>query len=105
MSESFGTRFYRFQQKVGGVPVLDVGAVVTIAPTPSGDLVVDNSVAGLQAQAPPSVGQGNALSTALSSTRTRTLRAPSRTALAILPTDQDGRLVWHVRLASQSPFG
>lgn len=101
---SFGTSFYRFEQRVGGVPVLGADTVVADAPGTSGDLFVDGSRAGVARPAPPSVRAERAIAVARARTGATTLRAAPHAALAILPNRTGGRLVWRTTLPAGAPF-
>lgn len=102
---SLGTRFERFQQRVGGVPVLGGDVVVTDAPGVRGDLTLDRSRRGVRPPGAATVTRARAIAAALGATNASGLRAAPRAARAILPVAGGGeRLVWRVLLASRRPL-
>jgi hypothetical protein len=102
--ESLGTRFYRFKQEVGGVPVIGSETVITDAPGSSGDLVVDDSRGDLKPAPPATVQPAQAVSVAQAFVGARSLRAPSEAVLAALAQSGAARLVWRVLVASADPL-
>ena len=101
---SFGTRFVRFRQEAGGVPVLGAEAVVTDAPG-ARDLLVDGTRRRVRAPADADVSRAAAVRTARQAAKVRQMRAPARASLAILPRHGGQRLVWRVGLSSDRPLG
>jgi len=101
---SLGTDFKRYQQRVGGVPVLGGEVVVTNAPGSAADLKLDRSRRGLRAPGRAIVTRSEAIAAARRATRASDLRVAPRAGRAILPTERGGRLVWRVLLASGSPL-
>jgi hypothetical protein len=101
---SFGTAFYRFQQEVGGVPVLGGEAIVATEPGSRAELLADTSRAAIDHTLPATVPAASAIAVGRARTRASALRLPARATAAILPTSGGGRLVWRVTLASGRPF-
>src|SRR4051812_41162223 len=102
---SLGTRFVRFRQEAGGVPVLGGEAVVSDTPG-SRDLLVDHTRAHVDAPAPPRVSRAAAVRAARRAARVRELRSAVTASPALLPRP-GGReeLVWRVVLPSARPLG
>ena len=101
---SLGTTFKRYQQRVGGVPVLGGEVVVTNAPGGDADLTLDRSRRGLRLPGRATVQRSAAIAAARKATRAAALRAAPRAGRAILPANGRGRLVWRVLLASGRPL-
>lgn len=94
---SFGTRFYRFQQMLGGLPVLGAQVVVSDAGAKGGDLLIDGSRPGLPraaADVSPTVGKASARAEAARLTRVGGDR--SSAGLVVLPQGEMTRTVWRV---------
>jgi hypothetical protein len=102
VTRSFGARFVRYRQEVGGLPVLDSSLVVTDAPGGRGDLVIDRS---RRVPAPPraTLSRSAALDVARAHAAAARLRAPVSAELAILPTGGEARTVWRVLLPTLDP--
>jgi hypothetical protein len=100
---SFGTRFQRFHQFVGGYPVLGSEAVVTDAPGRRADLLVDQTDGALTAPRPARVSRAAAVRAALHTVHPRRLSSEPRAALAVLPRRGAGVLVWRVLIVSAQP--
>jgi hypothetical protein len=94
----------RFQQRVGGRPVLGAQAISDRAPGEPARLVADTTRPGIDAPGSASVGRERAIALARSSVRARGLRAPVGATLAIKPGD-GGLLVWRVLVPSARPLG
>lgn len=102
---SLGARFYRFDQEVGGVPVLGAEAVVSDAPGDKGDLLVDDTHPDVDAPPDASVTRAAAIERARTATSLRELRGDIQAEQAILPEDSGGRLVWRVLVPAAKPLG
>ena len=102
---SLGITFSRFQQTVGGIPVLGGDVVVTDAPGRRGDLVIDHRKPALGAPPRPQITGTEAIRVAENAARVEGLRAPPRAELAILPVGGEGTLVWRVLVPSARPLG
>jgi fungalysin metallopeptidase (M36)/thrombospondin type 3 repeat protein len=100
---SFGTRFQRFHQFVGGYPVLGSQAVVTDAPGRRADLLVDETDGALTAPPAARVSRAAAIRAALHTVRPRRLSSAPRAGLAVLPRRRAGVLVWRVLIVSARP--
>jgi Bacterial pre-peptidase C-terminal domain len=100
--ESFGTRFTRYRQEIGGLPVLGSSLVVTDAPGRRGDLVVDHS-RRVPAPAAATLTRGAALRVARGDVPGARLRAPVAAQLAVVPTGGGSRTVWRVLLPTLDP--
>ena len=105
VSESFGTRFRRFEQEVGGVPVLGAEAVVADAPGHEGDLLVDDTRADIEPPPDATVSREAAIDRARAATNLRELRGEIDARLMVLPDHQSGRLVWRVLVPAAQPLG
>jgi hypothetical protein len=99
-----GAVIRRFQQRVGGRPVLGAEAVSDRAPGALPRLVADTTRPGIEAPAPARVSRERAVALARSSVRSRALRAHVSATLAIKP-GHGGRLVWRVLVPSAMPLG
>jgi hypothetical protein len=102
--ESFGIDIDRYQQEVGGVPVIGSQAVVADGPGERAGVVADSTTTGIANPAEPEIGSAEAVRTARSSAGTKALRAPARAELAIDPDSAGGRQVWRVLIPSLRPF-
>jgi hypothetical protein len=105
VANSARVRFYRYQQRIGGIPVLGGDTVVTDAPGTSGDLLVDHSRQGLARPGVARVAKAAAIRAAVARVGVRRYRAGPKAELAILPTVSRGRLVWRVLLPTAAPLG
>lgn len=101
---SLGTTFKRYQQRVGGVPVLGGEVVRTNAPGGDADLTLDDSRRGLREPGRATVQRSAAITAARKATGASALRAAPRAGRAILPDNGGGRFVWRVLLASGRPL-
>lgn len=101
---SFGTTFERYEQRVGGVPVLGSEVVVTDARGTRADFTLDETRRGLQLPGRARVSRAAAIAAARTETGASDLRSAARAGKAILPTADGGRLVWRVLLPSGSPL-
>ncbi len=100
---SFGARFERYRQVVGGVPVLGSEVALTDLPGRTEDLLLDSSDRQLPRPPPARLSRQRAVRVALGATRASALRARPRAAPAILPLQGAARLVWRVLIASGRP--
>jgi hypothetical protein len=100
---SLGTRFHRFDQEVGRVPVLGAEAVVGEAPGAEGDLLVDATRSRIDSPPRPRVARSAATRGALRGVELDRLARSPEAQLAILPDGRGGRLVWRVLLAGIDP--
>ena len=91
--QSFGTRFYHFQQQVGGVPVLGAELVVTDAPGNSADMADDATKAKVDAPPRPTVSRVAAIVAANEEAKGQPLRGATTARLAIKPNADGGTLV------------
>lgn len=101
---SHGTRFTRYRQQVGGVPVLGREAVLVDAPGARGDFVLDRTRRGLATPPQARIARADAISAAERAVNAARLRIPASAELAIRPEGASGRLVWRVRVASGTPL-
>jgi len=99
-----GAVIRRFQQRVGGTPVLGAEAISDRAPGAYPHLVADTTRPAITAPAPARVSREHAVVLARSSVRSRALRARVSATLAIKP-GHGGRLVWRVLVPSARPLG
>jgi len=93
---SRGTRFFRFQQEVDGVEVLGAEAVVADAPSPSGELLVDDTRARIADPGAPQVDRDTAVERAVDATGASGSDPVRAAEPAILPDEPGGTLVWRV---------
>ena len=100
-----GTRLYRFEQEVGGVDVLDTGAVVSDPPgRPPPQLAADQTRQVIAAPGTPQVPRAQAIRTASRAVGLRRLHGTRSARLAIEP-GEGGTLVWQVKIPASSPLG
>jgi hypothetical protein len=102
---SFGARFVRYRQVVGGLPVLGSDTVVTDVHGRAGDLVVAGSRRARRMPARASLERAEALRVARRAVGTRALRAPVTSRQAIAVTASGSRTVWRVVVPSSQPLG
>jgi Zn-dependent metalloprotease len=102
VTTSLGTRFVRFRQVIGGLPVLDSSVVVTDAPGRNGDFVIDRS-RSVEAVPGATVTNDVAIAEARSRVTAAPLRAPARAGLAVLAAGRKARTVWRVFLPTRDP--
>src|SRR4051812_32610653 len=93
--QSLGTRFVRYRQEAGGVPVLGADAVLTAHAGPD-DLLIDHTRARIARPGSPSLARRHALRIAVRATSAAAFRARTHASLAILPLTPGQRLVWRV---------
>ena len=94
--ESFGSRFLRYEQRIGGVPVLGSDVVVTDAPGHAGDLIVDATRDDIDRPPAAAVSRDVAIEAARGRVGASVLGSPVDARLFIWsPRDLD-RLVWRV---------
>ena len=101
---SFGTEFTRFEQRIGGLPVLGSTVVRTDSPGRKRDLVLDGIRRRIQRPRAPVVSRREAIRVATSHVRARGFRLGPSASLAILPLRGHGEVVWRVLIASRTPF-
>jgi hypothetical protein len=94
----------RFQQRVGGLPVLGAQAVTDRAPGASRSLVADETRPVIEPARKPRVSRQQAVGIARSNLGVRGLRGPISAKLAIQP-GHGGTLVWQVQLPAARPMG
>ncbi|HEX2467276.1 MAG TPA: M36 family metallopeptidase [Solirubrobacterales bacterium] len=97
-----GGEIRRFQQRVAGYRVFDAEAVVADPAEGSADLVVDQTVAGIDPPRPATVGRDTAVALARVASQAGALRVAPLARLGIEP--QTGGLAWRVLLASGWPL-
>jgi Fungalysin metallopeptidase (M36)/Fungalysin/Thermolysin Propeptide Motif len=95
---------YRYQQEVGGVPVLDAQAVVHDYAGAAPALVADNTAANVPAPGQASVSRTAAIRAATAAAGVRSLAGRSGAALVVAPREGDA-LAWRVTLPSAHPLG
>ncbi|MDX6636670.1 MAG: hypothetical protein QOJ01_181 [Solirubrobacterales bacterium] len=100
-----GTTIVRYQQKVGGVPVLggDVAVIGSTGGAVAPEVVTDGSAANVASPPAPTVSAARAIAIARGTTGASGLRAKPTTRLAIDPRHGDA-LVRQVMLASSRPM-
>ena len=98
-----GATVYRFQQRVGGVDVLDSEMVIDDPRGAPPALAVDSSAPGLAAPAEPRIGKPQAKRIASRSVQAGGLRAPITATQAITP-GEGGKLVWRVVVPTRRPL-
>jgi hypothetical protein len=104
VERSFGARFLRYRQHVGGLPVLGAEAVLTDLPGSRADLLVDRT--RTVGRPPPARLSGAAATRiALRSIGRRALTARPRRSLAVLPLSSGARAVWRVLVPVAAPSG
>lgn len=95
---------YRYQQAVGGVPVLDAQAVVHDYAGAAPALVADNTVDGVAAPGKATVSRAAALRAATAAAGVRRLAGRTAASLVVAPREGDA-LAWRVTLPSAQPLG
>ena len=96
-----GTVVNRFEQEVGGVPVVGAGAVVVDSPSGSPELLFDNSHANVDAPGSASVSRSQAVTAALGTIAGRITGEPTSRQV-IVPRD-GGTLAWEVGATTDAP--
>ena len=97
-----GSLVQRFQQRVGGLPVLGAEAVVAAPSEAPAVLVSDSTAPDVQPRDPaPAISRASAVRAALAGTPAKRLRAPAKAKLGIDPAGD--RLAWRVTLPSAEP--
>jgi hypothetical protein len=99
-----GGTFYRFRQRVSGVPVLDGEAVVSDPAGAPPGLVVDATEARIDNPPAPRIAAGRAIETASRAVGVTRARGRSSARLGIQPGGGDP-LVWRVQIPSAHPLG
>ena len=99
-----GTVIQRFQQRVGGRPVLGGEAVLDRSPAAPPRLVADTTRPGIEQPTAARVPRMEAIETAKRTAGVRALRGALSARLAIQPGD-GGRLVWQVLVPAARPLG
>jgi hypothetical protein len=99
-----GATVYRYQQRVGDVPVLNGQAIVTDAVGEPPSLVADSSHPRVERQPGPRVQRHEAVAVALRSIGASRLRGGVSARLFVRPGNE-GRLVWRVLVPSGRPLG
>jgi hypothetical protein len=97
-----GTVVNRFQQELGGVPVVGAGAVVVDSVTGSPELLFDNTRSGLGPLSPASVARAAAITVARASVANEQIDARPTARLVVVPGD-GGTLAWEVNLLTRRP--
>ena len=100
---SFGARYTRYRQYVGGLPVLGSEAVITNAAGSGGDLLLDSTRHIGAAPAPAQISAREAISAGTRFAGVDSLRRPASATQAILPGAQP-RTVWRVVLPAGAPL-
>ena len=97
-----GGVIHRYQQRAGGLPVLDAEAVVVEPPQGRATAVADSTVAGVVVPGGArAISPGAAIRAARRATHTKRLRAPARARLGIDPGSR--ALAWQVSLPAADP--
>ncbi len=99
-----GATIERFQQRVGGVPVIGAEAIVSDPGKGVPRLVADTTRSAIDAPAKPRVSRREAIAIARSSVGARDLRGPVSARLEIRPGG-GGAVVWRVRVPAAHPAG
>jgi hypothetical protein len=99
-----GSTVYRFQQRVGGLRVLNGEAVISDPADGPPDLVADSSKRGIEAPPSRRVGRARAIEIASLDVGVTRLRGRTSAGLAIASSDGGG-LVWRVLIPSARPLG
>jgi hypothetical protein len=103
--QSFGARFVRYQQVVGGLPVLGSDTVLTDGRGRRGDLVIEGARRARRAPAQATLARADAVRTARQAVRATTLRGRIAASQAILVGAAGPRTVWRVVVPSGQPLG
>ncbi len=104
VKRSHGSRFIRYRQEVGGLPVLAAEAVVTDTRGARGDLLLDGTHGGVRAPGKARVPRSRAIAAARRAAGVERLRGRPAPELAVLPDGSRSRLVWRVELPSRRPL-
>ena len=97
-----GSIVQRYQQRVGGLPVLGAEAVVAAASEGQPVLVSDSTAQDVQPRNPAAaISRSSAVRAAMAGTPAKRLRAPAKAQLGIDPAGD--RLAWQVTLPSAAP--
>lgn len=99
-----GAAVYRFQQRVGGRPVIGAQAVVDDGVGSPPRLVADSTRPAIRPPAAPRVTRAGAIGIATHSEAVTKLRTQPSASLAIEPGD-GGTLVWRVVIPAARPLG
>jgi hypothetical protein len=94
----------RYQQRVGGLPVLASEAVLTKQPDGPARLVADTTRPAIASPGAARTSRRRAVDVAEAQVGVEALRAPLSARLAIQPGD-GGRLIWRVLLPAARPLG
>lgn len=105
VATSFGTRFVRYRQMLGGLPVLGSEVVLTDAAGVRGDLLIDRTRQLEGEPAPALLARTIAVRAALRRLGAPRLRAPAEATRAVLPARGEPRTVWQVVLSTRDPRG
>jgi Fungalysin metallopeptidase (M36) len=97
-----GGEIRRYQQRVGGLPVLGAEAVIADPPGAAPILVSDHTVAGLTAHGAVRLTRAEAIERAMRTTAASHLRAP--TVARTVVDAGSGAVVWRVLIASGRPL-
>ncbi len=97
-----GGAIERYRQKVGGLPVLNGEATVARPRGLAPILVVDHTVAGIEAPAQATLGRGAAIEAATEAGAVERLRGNVRAKLFVDPKSE--RVVWRVLIPSAQPL-
>lgn len=97
-----GTVVSRFQQEVGGVPVVGAGSVVIDPVTGSPELLFDNSRSGLDAPGSASVSRGSAIAAASAGVAGERVEGRPGARQVIVGGD-GGTLAWEVSVFTRRP--
>jgi len=97
-----GTVVNRFQQEVGGVPVVGAGSVVIDTVTGSPELLFDNSRSGLDAPGSASVSRGSAIAAASAGVAGERVEGRPSARQVIVGGD-GGTLAWEVSVFTRRP--
>ena len=103
--QSFGARFIRYRQSIGGLPVLDSDTVVTDGPGRAGDLVVTGVRGGAHVPAPATAHSRRCRRSRAACRRDDRVAAPVTARPAILMARGAPRTVWRVVVPSRRPLG
>jgi hypothetical protein len=99
-----GATIHRYQQRVGGHPVLGAEAVVDDGPGAPPRLVADSTRAAIQTPPTARVARADAIAVATRNAGASALRGPVSARLAIQPGN-GGQLVWRALVPAARPLG
>jgi hypothetical protein len=99
-----GATVYRFQQRVGGRPVIGAQAIVDDAPGAAPRLVADSTRPDIERPAPARVTRESVIGIASRHVGVTKLRGNVSAALGIQP-GEGGTLVWRVLIPAARPLG